>query len=236
MIILLWAYYSSQILFFGAEFTQVYAKSYGTRIQPAENAQAGDGGSARHSKVYPVKGRLLRPDDDNVTMPVEELLTRWTIRIALLHYVASVGALTASLASAGVTPRGAAGMDGGLRISLAAYGRGFSLLSRAGVTGPRTRRRRRILKSSLDGRSASGVYFNYLFAAVWTADVWSWWCSDIALPLSRARWLHWVVHGFLLFMVFNATVTFGEGDLRWVAAVMFLVLLGIAVYARRYSK
>jgi membrane protein len=37
---MLWAYYSSQILFFGAEFTQVYAKSYGRRIQPADNARA----------------------------------------------------------------------------------------------------------------------------------------------------------------------------------------------------
>ena len=38
VILMLWAYYSSQILFFGAEFTQVFAKSYGTRIEPAENA------------------------------------------------------------------------------------------------------------------------------------------------------------------------------------------------------
>jgi membrane protein len=39
LVILLWAYYSSQILFFGAEFTQVYAKSFGTRITPSEQAQ-----------------------------------------------------------------------------------------------------------------------------------------------------------------------------------------------------
>ncbi len=36
--LLLWVYYSAQILFMGAEFTQVYAKTYGSRIQPAENA------------------------------------------------------------------------------------------------------------------------------------------------------------------------------------------------------
>lgn len=40
IVILLWVYYSSQILFLGAEFTQVYAKRYGSRIQPAENAVA----------------------------------------------------------------------------------------------------------------------------------------------------------------------------------------------------
>jgi len=36
--LLLWVYYSAQILFLGAEFTQVYAKAYGSKIQPAENA------------------------------------------------------------------------------------------------------------------------------------------------------------------------------------------------------
>lgn len=39
VIILLWVYYSAQILMFGAEFTQVYARRYGTRIVPEEGAQ-----------------------------------------------------------------------------------------------------------------------------------------------------------------------------------------------------
>ncbi|HZF09605.1 MAG TPA: YihY/virulence factor BrkB family protein [Thermoanaerobaculia bacterium] len=38
VVILLWVYYSSQILFFGAEFTQVYARRYGQRIQPSAHA------------------------------------------------------------------------------------------------------------------------------------------------------------------------------------------------------
>jgi membrane protein len=36
--VLLWAYYSSCILFFGAEFTQVYAKQFGRRIVPDADA------------------------------------------------------------------------------------------------------------------------------------------------------------------------------------------------------
>ena len=39
VIILVWVYYSAQILLFGAEFTAVYADAYGSRIVPAENAQ-----------------------------------------------------------------------------------------------------------------------------------------------------------------------------------------------------
>lgn len=38
VIILVWVYYAAQILFFGAEFTQVYARRYGSRITPAKNA------------------------------------------------------------------------------------------------------------------------------------------------------------------------------------------------------
>lgn len=38
VVLLLWIYYSAQILLFGAEFTQVYANRFGSRIQPDENA------------------------------------------------------------------------------------------------------------------------------------------------------------------------------------------------------
>ncbi len=38
VILLVWVYYSAQILLLGAEFTQVYARRFGSRIQPAKNA------------------------------------------------------------------------------------------------------------------------------------------------------------------------------------------------------
>jgi membrane protein len=38
VLVLLWVYYSSLILFFGAEFTQVYARQTGSRIAPSTNA------------------------------------------------------------------------------------------------------------------------------------------------------------------------------------------------------
>jgi len=40
IIVLLWVYYSSQILFFGAKFTQIYANKFGSRFEPAAGAQA----------------------------------------------------------------------------------------------------------------------------------------------------------------------------------------------------
>jgi membrane protein len=54
VIVLLWVYYSSVILFLGAEFTQVYATARGSRIVPSKNAmpataseRANEGMSAR---------------------------------------------------------------------------------------------------------------------------------------------------------------------------------------------
>lgn len=38
VVLLLWVYYSAQILMFGAEFTQVHARRSGARIEPAEHA------------------------------------------------------------------------------------------------------------------------------------------------------------------------------------------------------
>ena len=38
-ILLVWIYYSSQTFFFGAEFTQVYANTYGSKIEPEPYAR-----------------------------------------------------------------------------------------------------------------------------------------------------------------------------------------------------
>lgn len=40
VLLVIWVYYSSSILLFGAEFTQVFASAFGSRIRPADNAIA----------------------------------------------------------------------------------------------------------------------------------------------------------------------------------------------------
>jgi membrane protein len=40
VLVLLWVYYSALIVFFGAEFTQVYANTYGAGVRPTEQAVA----------------------------------------------------------------------------------------------------------------------------------------------------------------------------------------------------
>lgn len=46
VIVLLWVYYSAQILFFGAEFTQVYANRFGKKLEPSPNAMWAPGQKA----------------------------------------------------------------------------------------------------------------------------------------------------------------------------------------------
>jgi membrane protein len=48
VLLLVWIYYSAQILFFGAEFTEVYANNYGSKILPeGEEAASQSGGTAQ---------------------------------------------------------------------------------------------------------------------------------------------------------------------------------------------
>lgn len=53
VVMLVWVYYSAQILFFGAEFTQVYANTYGSRIRPEDAEPASSTGSPgiKHTKI-----------------------------------------------------------------------------------------------------------------------------------------------------------------------------------------
>jgi len=46
VLILLWIYYSAQILFIGAEFTEVYARRYGSRVTAVAGSEDPEGPSA----------------------------------------------------------------------------------------------------------------------------------------------------------------------------------------------
>jgi len=72
-----------------------------------------------------------------------------------------------------------------------------------------------------------GVYFNYLFELIWSADVAWWWISPRSRE-TRPRWLVVLVHAYLLFIVFNATVVFGAGATRWMDVAALSVIAWMA--------
>ena len=48
-----------------------------------------------------------------------------------------------------------------------------------------------------------------------SADVFSWWIVP-RTHVTRRRWIAWTLHGFMVFIVFNGTVVYGTGFIRWV--------------------
>jgi hypothetical protein len=59
-----------------------------------------------------------------------------------------------------------------------------------------------------------GIYLNYLLAVAWVADVLYWWLAPQRYE-QRSSHVTAVWHGFVFFMVFNGSVIFGTGPVRW---------------------
>lgn len=80
-----------------------------------------------------------------------------------------------------------------------------------------------------------GLYLNYLFVLIWLADT-GWWCRDPVLYQRRPAAIEWGVQGFLGFIVFNATVVFKAGPVRWAGIAASLLVLGLLVRNFRDGK
>ena len=68
VVLLLWIYYSAQILFFGAEFTQVYANQLGSKIVPEGQAETEEPQPTQTTKGRPVQQQVIP-----VTAPTEQV-------------------------------------------------------------------------------------------------------------------------------------------------------------------
>jgi hypothetical protein len=77
-----------------------------------------------------------------------------------------------------------------------------------------------------------GLFFNYLFALAWLIDVLWWWLAPASFarrsPRAACIW-----HGFFFFMVFNGTIVFGHGPVRWFGALICAGLAGLWWHGRR---
>jgi hypothetical protein len=68
-----------------------------------------------------------------------------------------------------------------------------------------------------------GVFVSYLFTLAWTADVAWWWARPVGYA-SRPAWIGGCLHAFLAFVVFNGTVVYETGLIRWAGLALFMVL------------
>ena len=76
--------------------------------------------------------------------------------------------------------------------------------------------------------SGTGLYLNYAFTLLWALDVAWWWLAGSEAFRRRSAWIGGSLHGFFLFMAFNATVVFEQGAIRWVGMVATVALTALA--------
>ena len=69
-----------------------------------------------------------------------------------------------------------------------------------------------------------GLFINYSVLVLWIIDVGWWWLRGINSYRQRPLALLLVWHGFLVFIIFNATVVFKDGVQRWLGLVICLLL------------
>ncbi|HEY3965916.1 MAG TPA: hypothetical protein VGM05_15260 [Planctomycetaceae bacterium] len=80
-----------------------------------------------------------------------------------------------------------------------------------------------------------GIYFNYLFLALWSADA-IWWWIQPASYRARPWGVSLFVHAYLAFIAFNATVVFEAGPIRYAGIGATVGLCTMAVYSRVVSR
>ncbi len=80
------------------------------------------------------------------------------------------------------------------------------------------------------GGFGPGIFLSYLFTLAWALDAAWWWLAPVRYA-QRPNGVGGSLHGFMLFMVFNATVVFATGLARWGGLVLF-ALLGLSLALR----
>jgi hypothetical protein len=76
-----------------------------------------------------------------------------------------------------------------------------------------------------------GIYFSHLFTLLWGVDVAVWWLWPKAYATRRA-WIGISLHAFMTFVIFNATVVYETGPIRWAAILVYGGLATLAIYRR----
>jgi hypothetical protein len=80
-----------------------------------------------------------------------------------------------------------------------------------------------------------GIYVSHAFTLLWTLDVAYWWLRPHEYA-ARSPWVDRLLHGFMAFVAFNATVVYEQGFIRWAGLALFAVLGLLWLTTRRFAK
>lgn len=155
------------------------------------------------------------------TEPVslEVAVTKWTIWLALLGYAGGAASLLlarhhskwARLARTAWT-LGCLAYLGHVYGAFQFY-HGWSHASAFEETARQTR-------ETVGWEVGEGLFVSYFFTLAWLTDVTWWWLAGAENYLRRPRLLTIAWQAFFFFIVFNATVVFESGVVRWLGLVL----------------
>jgi len=155
-------------------------------------------------------------------MPFGEALVLWTVRVALVFFVAALLMRPASR-------RGRVFWTAGCLWYLAHVAAAFHVHHGwSHTTAYEYTARRSAEVVGLDW--GGGLWWNYAFTVVWVSDVVWMWLRPASYGARSSRW-NGAIYGFLGFMSFNATVVFATGVIRWAGVAATLLVLS-ALLAR----
>jgi hypothetical protein len=80
--------------------------------------------------------------------------------------------------------------------------------------------------------TGEAIYTSYVFTWLWILDA-AWWWIRPASYAARSPWIDRLLHGFMLFIVFNGMVVFEVGFIRYAGLVMFSALAVAWFLARK---
>jgi hypothetical protein len=81
-----------------------------------------------------------------------------------------------------------------------------------------------------------GLFINYALLIAWIVDLAWWWRSGLDSYRKRPWPLLALWHTLLIFIIFNATVVFGDGTVRWLGLAISLLLMLTWMYIAKGVK
>jgi hypothetical protein len=84
-------------------------------------------------------------------------------------------------------------------------------------------------------RFGQGIWFSHLFTLLWTADVAAWWTVPNRYA-RRSPWWDRLLHGYMAFIIFNATFVYEEGPIHWAGMLLFMELGVVLLYRTMVNR
>jgi hypothetical protein len=164
-----------------------------------------------------------------------ELITRWTVRVALLLYFLGAAArflpYRAGKNRLRSTARALWMLGGILYVAhVAAAFHAYHNWSHQEAFDHVAAETERMF----GWRFGGGIYFNYVFGALWLIDIAHW--SGRGKQSILAKWLTRTIHFFLLFIVFNGLAVFKDDGLRWFGWIGTVGVLATWALSQRVSS